>query len=62
MKISQDWRLRQNEELNELLNGPDVVKYIKFERLHWAGHVVQTDSTSSSSSSSSSSYKALQPV
>jgi hypothetical protein len=55
MKINQDWRLRQNEELNELLNGPDVVKYIKFERLQWAGRIVQTDSTSFS-------YKALQPV
>jgi hypothetical protein len=34
MKINQDWRLRQNEELNELLNGHDVVKYIKFDEIY----------------------------
>jgi hypothetical protein len=57
-EASNNLRGKYYEELNELLNGPDVVKYIKFKRLQWAGHVVQMDSTSSSSSS----YKALQPV
>ena len=27
------WRLRHNEELHELLDGPDVVKYIKLKKL-----------------------------
>jgi len=45
MKINRDGDVRHNEEQNELLDGPDVVNCIKFERLQWAGHVVQTDST-----------------
>jgi len=27
------WRLRHNEELYELLDGPDMVKYIKFKKI-----------------------------
>jgi hypothetical protein len=33
-------RLRHNKELYELLDGPDIVKFIKFKRLQWAGHIV----------------------
>jgi hypothetical protein len=27
------WRLRHSKELYELLDGPDIVKFIKFKRL-----------------------------
>jgi hypothetical protein len=37
------WRLRHYKELNELLDGPNLVKCIKFKRLQWAGHVVRMD-------------------
>lgn len=37
------WRIRQNEELCELLDGPDEVKCIMFKRLQWARHIVQMD-------------------
>jgi hypothetical protein len=37
------WRLRQNEELCELLYGPDIVKCIVFKRLQWARPIVQMD-------------------
>jgi hypothetical protein len=37
------WRLRHNKELYELLGEPDTVKFIKFKRLQWAGHIVQMD-------------------
>jgi hypothetical protein len=39
------WRLRHNKELFELLHGPDIVKFIKFKRLQWAGHVVRMDNS-----------------
>jgi hypothetical protein len=32
------WRKRYNRELYELFNEPDVVRYIKINRLGWAGH------------------------
>jgi hypothetical protein len=34
-------RLRHNEEVCDLLDGPYIVKYMKFKRLLWAGHIVQ---------------------
>jgi hypothetical protein len=34
-----------NEELYELLSGPDIVKCIKFKRLRWAGHITRMDSS-----------------
>jgi hypothetical protein len=37
------WRLRQNEELSELLDVPVILKYIMFKRLQWARPIVQMD-------------------
>jgi len=34
------WRLRQNEELCELLDGLDMVKCIMFKRYNWPGFTV----------------------
>jgi hypothetical protein len=36
-----EWKLRYNEELYELLDGPDKVRYSESKRLQWAGHRVQ---------------------
>jgi hypothetical protein len=33
-------RNRYNHELVELFNEPDITKYIKINRLSWAGHIV----------------------
>jgi hypothetical protein len=32
------WRIRNNEELNRSLNGEDIVKFIKAERIRCLGH------------------------
>jgi hypothetical protein len=37
------WRKRHNHELYKLFNEPDIVKYIKINRLGWAGHVIRMD-------------------
>jgi hypothetical protein len=37
------WRKRYNHELYELFNEPDIVIYIKINRLGWAGHVIRMD-------------------
>jgi hypothetical protein len=39
------WRLRHNKELYELLDGPDIVNFIKFKRLQWASHIVRMDNS-----------------
>jgi hypothetical protein len=33
------WRIRYNEELNRLINGKDIVKFIKAQRIRWLDHV-----------------------
>jgi hypothetical protein len=33
------WRIKYNEELNRLLKGEDIVKFIKVQRIRWLGHV-----------------------
>jgi hypothetical protein len=35
------WRRRYNFELYKLYDEPDLTKYIKINRLHWAGHVMR---------------------
>jgi hypothetical protein len=35
---------RYNYELYEILNEPNIVNYIKFKRLAWAGHLVRMNS------------------
>jgi hypothetical protein len=37
------WRKRHNHELYKLFNESDIVKYIKINRLGWAGHVIRMD-------------------
>jgi hypothetical protein len=33
------WRIRYNEELNKIIQGEDIVRYIKSRRIRWLGHV-----------------------
>lgn len=39
VKVNDIWRRRFNHELYQLYNEPDIVKYIKINRLRWLGHV-----------------------
>ena len=39
IKVDNNWRRRFNHELYQLYNEPDIVKYIKINRLRWLGHV-----------------------
>jgi len=37
------WRIRTNQELNQLYDEKDIVKFCKLSRLRWAGHVIHQD-------------------
>jgi hypothetical protein len=38
-KTNEEWRLKTNEELEEVINNENIVRYIKYKRLSWWGHV-----------------------
>jgi hypothetical protein len=38
-KANGEWRLKTNEELEAAINNENIVRYIKYKRLGWLGHV-----------------------
>uniref|UniRef100_A0A8D8V6E2 Craniofacial development protein 2 n=1 Tax=Cacopsylla melanoneura TaxID=428564 RepID=A0A8D8V6E2_9HEMI len=40
IRVDEDnWRIRYNSEINDILNGEDIIKFIKSQRLRWFGHL-----------------------
>ena len=39
MMENGEWRIRYNEEINQIIKGRDIVKFIKSLRLQWLGHL-----------------------
>jgi hypothetical protein len=37
------WRIRNNMEIDKLIEGADVVRYIKAQRIKWLGHTQRMD-------------------
>jgi hypothetical protein len=42
---SNGWRIRYNQELDRLIEGQDLVRFIKAQRLRWLGHVERMPET-----------------
>ena len=38
-KANGEWRLKTNEELEKAIDNENIVRYIKYKRLSWLGHV-----------------------
>ena len=34
------WRIKTNQEINDILKGQNIIGFIKKQRLNWLGHVV----------------------
>jgi hypothetical protein len=43
VREGEQWRIRSNRELEEIIRGEDIVKFVKFQRLAWLGHVERMD-------------------
>jgi hypothetical protein len=43
VREGERWKIRSNRELEEILRGEDIVKFVKSLRLAWAGHVERMD-------------------
>jgi hypothetical protein len=35
----ESWRIRTNKEIEDILEGADIVKFIKSLRVRWCGHI-----------------------
>jgi hypothetical protein len=40
-EVTGEWRKLHNDELNNLLSSPKIVRVIKLRRMKWAGHVAR---------------------
>jgi hypothetical protein len=43
VRNGERWRIRSNRELEEILRGEDIVKFVKSQWLAWLGHVERMD-------------------
>jgi hypothetical protein len=39
------WRIKTNEELENLIKKKNIVRFIKSQRLRWVAHVIRMDTT-----------------
>jgi hypothetical protein len=46
IKIGKDiWIIRNNAELDQVINGADIVRFIKAQRVKWLGHLQRMDTS-----------------
>jgi len=43
VNIDNIWRIRKNMEIDELIEGADMVRFIKAQRIKWLGHIQRMD-------------------
>ena len=42
INIDSVWRIRSNMEIDKLIEGADIVRFIKAQRIKWLGHIPRT--------------------
>ena len=43
VKVNNEWRIRYNHELYQLYKEPNIIEFIKINRLRWAGHLIRLE-------------------
>jgi len=43
VNIDNIWRTRNNMEIDKLIEGADIVRFIKAQRIKWLGHIQRID-------------------
>jgi hypothetical protein len=43
VSIDNIWRIRNNMEFDKLVEGADVVRFVKAQRIKWLGHIQRMD-------------------
>ena len=45
LKENELWRTRQNDELESIINGENIVRFIKCQRIRWLVHIERMQDT-----------------
>jgi len=45
VKENELWRIRRNDELEAIIKGENIVRFIKFQRIRWLGHIERMQGT-----------------
>jgi hypothetical protein len=43
INIDNTWRIRSNIQIDKLIKGADIVRFIKAQRIKWLGHIQRMD-------------------
>jgi hypothetical protein len=45
VKEKELWRIQRNDELEDIIKGENIVKFIKSQRIRWLGHIERMQDT-----------------
>jgi hypothetical protein len=45
VKENELWGIRRNDELEAIIKGKNIVRFIKCQRIRWVGHIERTQDT-----------------
>jgi hypothetical protein len=45
VRQGREWRIRDNENINNIIRKKDIVKYVKARRISWVGHVERMENS-----------------
>jgi hypothetical protein len=45
VKENELWRIRRNDELEAIIKGGNIVRFIKCQRIRWLGHIERMQDT-----------------
>jgi hypothetical protein len=45
VKENELWIIRQNDELEAIIKGENIVRFIKYQRIRWLGHIERIQDT-----------------
>ena len=45
VKENELWRIRRNDELEGIIKGENIVRFIKWQRIRWLGHIQRMQDT-----------------
>ena len=45
VKENEFWRIRRNDELEAIIKGENIVRFIKCQRIRWLGHIERMQDT-----------------